>query len=301
MPSSGDSDRPIHIQKSFGPRLYECASSERPSELIAMHAPHPTSPRAGAPKSPKSDPYYERRVVSSPSARYAGSPSLRNPSSPSIQRSPSYYQYGPAQPPAHWLRDDVTYARPAPPRHPLLTQMISDVGSGGNSGGGGGFWSRGGSIPLMYCSCVGKRGRYGRWPNRLLALGSLRRDLALREAAERPCSPRRLYSCWRLRWCGLLLLVSTTLQSVVLGGQLSGAPSCSAFAQAASFLVLLFTVLALWVRLPGRNIDRQAGRQTGRQPYRRVRERETRSLSRAGGTELGLLFLVGGFWQWHQE
>ena len=140
-------------KKSFGPRLYECASSERPSELIAMHAPRSTSTRAGAPKSPKSDPYYERRVVSSPSARYAGSPSLRNPSSPSIQRSPSYYQYGPAQPPAHWLRDDVTYARPAPPRHPLLTQMISDVGSGG-SGGGGGFWSRGGSIPLMYCSHV---------------------------------------------------------------------------------------------------------------------------------------------------
>ena len=127
---------------------------ERPSELIAMHAPRSTSTRAGAPKSPKSDPYYERRVVSSPSARYAGSPSLRNPSSPSIQRSPSYYQYGPAQPPAHWLRDDVTYARPAPPRHPLLTQMISDVGSGGSSGGGGGFWSRGGSIPLMYCSYV---------------------------------------------------------------------------------------------------------------------------------------------------
>ena len=141
--------------KSFGPRLYECArpGPERPSELIAMHAPRSTSTRAGAPKSPKSDPYYERRVVSSPSARYAGSPSLRNPSSPSIQRSPSYYQYGPAQPPAHWLRDDVTYARPAPPRHPLLTQMISDVGSGG-SGGGGGFWSRGGSIPLMYCSYV---------------------------------------------------------------------------------------------------------------------------------------------------
>ena len=138
--------------KSFGPRLYECArpGPERPSELIAMHAPRSTSTRAGA---SKSDPYYERRVVSSPSARYAGSPSLRNPSSPSIQRSPSYYQYGPAQPPAHWLRDDVTYARPAPPRHPLLTQMISDVGSGG-SGGGGGFWSRGGSIPLMYCSYV---------------------------------------------------------------------------------------------------------------------------------------------------
>lgn len=124
-------------------------SSER--EFVAMRAPRSTSPRAGAP-SPKSDPYYERRVVSSPSARYAGSPSLRNPSSPSFQRSPSYYQYGPAQPPAYWLRDDVTYARPAPPRHPLLTQMISDVGSGGSSGGG--FWSRGGSIPLMCCSYV---------------------------------------------------------------------------------------------------------------------------------------------------
>ena len=139
-------------QSTSKSRLYECASSERRSELVAMHAPRPTSTRAGAPKSPKSDPYYERRVVSSPSARYAGSPSLRNPSSPSIQRSPSYYQYGPAQPPAHWLRDDVTYARPAPPRHPLLTQMISDVGSGGSSGGG--FWSKGGSIPLMYCSHV---------------------------------------------------------------------------------------------------------------------------------------------------
>ena len=71
--------------------------------------------------------------------------------------------------------------------------------------------------------------------------------------------------------CGLLLLVSTTLQSVALGGQMSGTPSCSAFAQAVSFFVLLFTVLALWVRLP---VERQTGRQ-----------RETRSLSRAGGTD----------------
>ena len=152
VPSPGDSDAQSTPKSRSDRDCMSAPGPERPSELIAMHAPRPTSTRAGAP-SPKSDPYYDRRVVSSPSARYAGSPSLRNPSSPSIQRSPSYYQYGPAQPPAHWLRDDVTYARPAPPRHPLLTQMISDVGSGG-SGGGGGFWSRGGSIPLMYCSYV---------------------------------------------------------------------------------------------------------------------------------------------------
>ena len=140
---------------------HECASSSQPSRghLLASHSrlPRSTSLRAGA---SKSDPYYERRVVSSPSARYAGLPSLPG--------SPSYYQYGPAQSvgPAQWPRDDVSYARPAPPRHPFLTQMASEAGSGGGGGGGGGggswggSWAGhrsrggGGSLPLMHCAYV---------------------------------------------------------------------------------------------------------------------------------------------------
>ena len=91
--------------------------------------------------------------------------------------------------------------RPAPPRHPLVTQMVAEVGGKANPR------RDTAAIPLMY------------------------------------------YSCWRLRWCGLLLLVSTTMQSVAVGGQLSGAPSCSAFTQAVSACVLLSTVLALWALL----------------------------------------------------
>ena len=155
-----------------------------PSPLTLAYPAPPL--RAGA---SKSDPYYERRVVSSP-ARYAGSPSLS-------RGSPSHYQYGPAQSvsPAQWPRDDVTYARPAPPRHPLLTQMASDVGGGGGSfWGGGGSRSRGGSLPLTYCSYVEDEAGMTAGPasdwlaqgSPRLAPGSPRRDLALREACGEP-------------------------------------------------------------------------------------------------------------------
>ena len=158
-------------------------SSDRSCDLLASYSrlPRSASPRAGA---SKSDPYYERRVVSSPSARYAGSPSLHTTHLSLPDRgSPSYYQYGPARSvgPEHWPRDDVTYTRPPLPRHPLLTQMVSDVG------GGGGSRSRGGSLPLMYCFYVEDEasmaaGSTGDW----LAPGSSRHDLALREACEEP-------------------------------------------------------------------------------------------------------------------
>ena len=109
------------------------------------------------------------------------------------------------------------------------------------------------------------------WSRLAEAPGSLRHALALREASGEPAGRRlshvvfhvgllllavtltlaltRYYSCWRLRWCGLLLLLSTTLQAVALGGQLSGAPSCSAFAQAASAILALTLTLTLSLTL----------------------------------------------------
>ena len=114
----------------------------------------------------------------------------------------TYYTYGPQQ----WPYDDLTYMRPAPPRHPLVAQMVSDIGSNSNPPK---KKPESAAIPLMY------------------------------------------YSCWRLRWCGLLLLASTTLQSILVGTQLGGDPrSCGGgFAGLLSSGVLLMTVLALWALL----------------------------------------------------
>ena len=174
--------------------------------LLASYSrlPRSTSLRAGA---SKSDPYYERRVVSSPSARYAGLPSLPG--------SPSYYQYGPAQSvgPAQWPRDDVSYARPAPPRHPFLTQMASEAGSGGGGGGGswGGSWgghrSRGGggSLPLMHCAYVESTPSLAGWSRLDEAPGSLRHALALREASGEPAGRRLSHVVFHV---GLLLLAN---------------------------------------------------------------------------------------------
>jgi len=187
---------PRHILSYLSAQVQPKSTSKKSFDMSAPRSPLGPSPltlaypapplRAGA---SKSDPYYERRVVSSP-ARYAGSPSLS-------RGSPSHYQYGPAQSvsPAQWPRDDVTYARPAPPRHPLLTQMASDVGGGGGSfWGGGGSRSRGGSLPLTYCSYVEDEAGMTAGPasdwlapgSPRLAPGSPRRDLALREACGEP-------------------------------------------------------------------------------------------------------------------
>ena len=57
------------------------------------------------------------------------------------------------------------------------------------------------------------------------------------------------YSCWRLRWCGLLLLISVTMQAVAVGGTLSGGTQCSSFHSLISTCVLATTVLALWALL----------------------------------------------------
>lgn len=61
--------------------------------------------------------------------------------------------------------------------------------------------------------------------------------------------PRMDYSSWRLRWCCLLLLGSTTMQSVVVGGQLSGARSCGSLASILTACALLATLTALWALL----------------------------------------------------
>merc|ERR550514_819497 len=134
----------------------------------------------------RNDRMYDRRVVSPSSRSYADD-----------VLSSSYYQYGPAQ----WPYDDVTYMRPAPPRHPLVSQIVSDFKGGDRK-------KEQAAIPLMY------------------------------------------YSCWRLRWCGLLLLASTTLQAISVGSQLGGGSECSGgFGALLSSGVLLMTVLALWALL----------------------------------------------------
>ena len=62
--------------------------------------------------------------------------------------------------------------------------------------------------------------------------------------------PLMYYSCWRLRWCGLLMLASTTLQAISVGTQLNGGPQCSGgFGALIAAGVLLMTVLALWALL----------------------------------------------------
>ena len=84
-----------------------------------------------------------------------------------LQTPSTYYQYGPQH---QWPYDDLTYMRPAPPRHPLVSAMVSEVKQPSKQQA---------AIPLMY------------------------------------------YSCWRLRWCGMLLLLSTTVQAVAVGSQIS--------------------------------------------------------------------------------
>ena len=128
-------------------------------------------------------------MVSSPSSSYAEESRGASPAA-------TYYEYGPAE----WPADDVTYMRPALPRHPLVAQIFADVG--------------------------GDRQRT--------------RDASV---------PRMDYSSWRLRWCGLLLLGSTTMQSVAVGGQLSGAPSCGSLASILTACALLATLTALWALL----------------------------------------------------